>query len=177
MARLRVTGGSLRGRVSREPIPPGVRPTTDRVREALFSMVGQDLDGKSWLDAYGGSGIVAIEAWSRGARVTVVERDRRTLGALKRRGRDLGVDWTLVAGDIARVVGRLEPHDIVFADPPYAVDPLPVAERLTSVCRERLIIEAASVASLPPELDGFVRERARSYGRTEVCMYVRQAAD
>ena len=107
MTRLRITGGQARGRVLKEPVGPGVRPTTDRVREALFSMVGQDLAGQTFLDAYGGSGIVAIEAWSRGAEVTIVERDRRTLKALERRGAEVGVQWTLVPGDVLRRVASL----------------------------------------------------------------------
>ncbi|MCE7957512.1 MAG: 16S rRNA (guanine(966)-N(2))-methyltransferase RsmD, partial [Acidobacteria bacterium ACB2] len=71
---LRITGGHLRGRVL-EGVPAGVRPTASRVREALFSMVGQDLRGWSVLDAFGGTGLLALEAVSRGAApVVVVER-------------------------------------------------------------------------------------------------------
>ena len=62
---LRVTGGVLRGRVLPAPLPEGVRPTSARTREALFSIVGQDLEGLSFLDAFGGAGLIAIEAWSR----------------------------------------------------------------------------------------------------------------
>jgi len=173
MSRLRITGGQLRGRVLRESLPPGVRPTTDRVREALFSMLGQDLQGLHFLDAYGGSGVVGIEAWSRGARVTIVERDRRVVGSLKRRAREAGVTWRLIVGDVLREAARLEPVDIVFADPPYALDPEPIARTLAPLARRILIIEAASVGQLPASLDGLERDRTRSYGRTELAFYRR----
>ena len=69
---MRITGGSLRGRVVPGKVRPGVRPTSSRVREALFSMVGQDLEGVRVLDAFGGSGLLSFEAYSRGAIVTTV---------------------------------------------------------------------------------------------------------
>ena len=64
---IRVTGGALRGRSLPARVPEGVRPTAGRVREAVFSMVGQDLRGWSVLDLFGGSGLIGIEAASRGA--------------------------------------------------------------------------------------------------------------
>ena len=71
---MRITGGTLKGRVLPVPVSSGVRPTSSRVREALFSMVGNHLDGVTWLDAFGGAGLTALEASSRGAAVTVFEK-------------------------------------------------------------------------------------------------------
>lgn len=175
MTRLRLTGGRARGRVVREPVGDGVRPTTDRVREALFSMLGQDLEGLTWLDAYGGSGIVGLEAWSRGATVRIVERDRRTLSALRRRVSELGATVETHHGDVLRLATRLQPVDIVFADPPYAHDPLPVLHALGPLARRWLVLETAATGTLPPEHEGLVQDRARSYGRTALCLYRREA--
>lgn len=175
MARLRITGGTARGRVLREAIGPGVRPTTDRVREALFSAVGQDLSGRSWLDAYGGTGIVALEAWSRGAKVTVIERDRRALAALRRRGRELGADWRVVPGDALKRAPGLGRFDLVFADPPYATDPLPVLMGLTSVVSDILILESGGDHEPPHEVQGLRLDRSRNYGSTTLTWYIRDA--
>ena len=65
---IRVSGGTLGGRVLKAEVPAGVRPTAIRTRAALFSMLGQDLSGWSWLDACGGTGLMGIEAWSRGVK-------------------------------------------------------------------------------------------------------------
>ena len=64
---MKITGGIYKGRVVQFRKHPSVRPTSSRVREALFSMLGQDLNGRTFLDAFGGSGIMALEACSRGA--------------------------------------------------------------------------------------------------------------
>ena len=103
---LRITGGTLRGRVLPSKLGPGVRPTTSRVREALFSMVGQDLSGWTVLDAFGGSGLLAFESVSRGAdRVTVVERNGRAAAAIRAAAGALGVRIDLRVQDASSVLG------------------------------------------------------------------------
>jgi 16S rRNA (guanine966-N2)-methyltransferase len=171
VARLRITGGRARGRVLREPIGTGVRPTTDRVREALFSMLGQDLAGQSVLDAFGGSGIVALEAWSRGARVTVVERDRRALAALRRRGDELGADWTVRAGDVLRLAADLGRFEGVFVDPPYDDDIGAVLAVLAPLATEWLVAEVRAGAEPPEAAGGLILDRARDYGSTALWVY------
>jgi len=123
--RLRVTGGSLSGRRFR--VPQGaVRPTSDRVREALFGRLG-DLGGLRVLDLYAGSGALGIEALSRGAaRVTFVEQAAATLRVLRENLASLGIESlaAVVAGDVPMAVRRLgragERFDLVLVDPPYA---------------------------------------------------------
>ncbi|MFK7928839.1 MAG: RsmD family RNA methyltransferase [Myxococcota bacterium] len=171
MARLRITGGRCRGRVLREAIAPGVRPTTDRVREALFSTLGQDLSGLRWLDAFAGTGIVALEAWSRGAEVTAIERNRRALAGLKRRGAELDADWVVLPGDALSLAGGLSGFDIVFADPPYAVDPVPVLQALAPTVVDRLILEVAEGTVLPKTAPGIALRRIKEYGSTKLGFY------
>ena len=123
---MRIVAGSHGGR--RLVAPPGntTRPTSDRVREALFSMLGP-LDGHEVLDLFAGSGALGLESLSRGARRAVlVERDRRALVALRTNVAALGFgDGRAVvrAGDAGRVArdaaAGAEAYDLVFLDPPY----------------------------------------------------------
>lgn len=139
-------------------------------------MLGQDLTGSTWLDAYGGSGIVGLEAWSRGARVSLVEKDARAFAAIRRRGQELGADWRLRRGDSLRVSPSLGRFDRVFADPPYAFDPVPVLEALAPCADGLLILESEGVDGLPARVAGLVRGRSRSYGRSFITLYERDVA-
>ncbi|HCP47621.1 MAG TPA: 16S rRNA (guanine(966)-N(2))-methyltransferase RsmD, partial [Deltaproteobacteria bacterium] len=123
---LQVTGGSLRGR--RLKIAPGesIRPTASRVREALFSILGQRLDGRRVLDLYAGAGTLGIEAASRGADdVVFVEVDGSHVELLRHNARLLdGVASHRILGlDVQRAIQRLRSEgggfDLVFLDAPY----------------------------------------------------------
>jgi 16S rRNA (guanine966-N2)-methyltransferase len=124
---MRIVAGAARGR--RLVAPPGdaVRPTADRVREALFSSLAPLLPGAAVLDAFAGSGALGLEARSRGAaHVTLVEQDRRALDALRRNVDAVGLGaTTVVAGDVHRLAatGALTgaPFDLALLDPPYAL--------------------------------------------------------
>ena len=102
------------------------RPTSDRVREALFSTIEAwcgSLSGLRFLDLYAGSGAVGIEAWSRGAGVvTMVEQDRRASGLIRDNARAVGFRGAhVVTGSVATTLRRVPraPYDLVFLDPPY----------------------------------------------------------
>ena len=119
---MRVVAGEFKGR--RLVAPPGsrTRPTADRVREALFSMLG-DVSGARVLDLYAGSGALGIEALSRGAEAAVfVERDRAALTALQRNLEATCARGEVRRQDVARFLARPEgTFDLVFCDPPYDV--------------------------------------------------------
>ena len=120
---MRITGGVLRGRQINVP-RSGVRPTQDRVRAALLSILAPRIPGCRFLDLFAGSGAVGLEAWSRGAEfVCWVESDRRVRSVLE-------ANVTTLCGSRARVIGAdavgflkkrlVEPgFDIIFCDPPY----------------------------------------------------------
>ena len=126
----RIVGGSARGRRLQVP-PKHTRPTSERVREAVFSAVGHRLggwQGLSVLDVYAGSGALGLEAWSRGAhRVVAVDKDRRAVAAITANAEALGArqDVCVLGADAEKLRSRAElcPQqpvaDVVFLDPPY----------------------------------------------------------
>jgi len=104
---------------------PALRPTSDRVREALFNILGQDLSGFDVLDLFAGSGALGFEALSRGARrVVFVESNPETASALRRSAEDLGIDREarVIVGRVEEVLDRARlggPYHVILADPPY----------------------------------------------------------
>jgi 16S rRNA (guanine966-N2)-methyltransferase len=171
MGSLRITGGSARGRVVTCPDLGGVRPTSSRVREALFSIVGQDLSGLRVLDAFGGSGLMALEAWSRGAEVTIVERDPRVFRHLEATARALGARWTLVRGDVRACAPQLGRFDGVIADPPYA-DPVEgTLDALAPHACAWLVLEAATATQVPSRAGALRCDRARTFGETTLHVF------
>ncbi|MCA9572035.1 MAG: RsmD family RNA methyltransferase [Myxococcales bacterium] len=171
MSGLRITGGRARGRTLTGRAAPGVRPTSARVREALFSMVGQELTGVRVLDAFSGSGILAFEAWSRGAEVVAVERDPRAFAALRDHATALGADVRLVRGDLRKRLEGLGAFGLVFADPPYAEDPAVWLEVLAPACTGRIWFETAKATRVPDRCATLVREASRSFGDTTIHTY------
>jgi len=145
MGTLTITGGTLRSR--RVPAPSGraVRPTPARVKEALFSMLGDRVPDARVLDLYAGSGALGFESVSRGAlHATFVERHGPTADALAASARTLGIAerCTVLHAPVERAVAALDGrYDLVFADPPYA-QPYPVAAFGT--LRARRAIDAAT---------------------------------
>ena len=117
---MRVVAGEFKGRRLVAPRGTRTRPTADRVREALFSMLG-DVSGARVLDLYAGSGALGIEALSRGAESAIfVERDRAALTALGRNLEATGARGEVRRQDVARFLARPEgTFDLVFCDPPY----------------------------------------------------------
>jgi 16S rRNA (guanine966-N2)-methyltransferase len=120
---MRVIAGTYRGRELVAPRGRATRPTSDRVREALFSILG-DLDGAVVLDLFAGSGALAIEALSRGARqATLVDSAAGAIDAVRRNLRTLGIDAEVVRQPALRWLETARrdarQYDLVFLDPPY----------------------------------------------------------
>lgn len=122
---MRIIAGQFRGRPLEAPPGIATRPTADRVREALFSMLASRLgpfEGLRIADLYAGSGALGLEAISRGAaQATFVENDPRAAAAIKANAERLGVaDAVRILGGSALALPRSDPFDLIFADPPYA---------------------------------------------------------
>ncbi len=171
---MRITGGQLRGRVLPAKVASGVRPTSGRVREALFSMIGQDLAGVTILDAFGGSGLLSFEAVSRGAMVTTVERQRTAAKAIRANASQLGVKIDLRIGDVRAVLAS-GTWDVVLMDPPYADDPVEWVAEATSAVEQLLVIEHRSAHGMPTQVGGLQLERSKRYGDSALTIYRRRA--
>jgi 16S rRNA (guanine966-N2)-methyltransferase len=122
---MRIIGGESRGRAIRLPGGCRIRPTTDRVKGALFNILGS-LEGKYFLDLYSGCGNVGLEALSRGAHSAVfVEKDLRLIETIRENLRLFGFEGRaeVIAADVEEEIRRLRKRrarfDLLFADPPY----------------------------------------------------------
>lgn len=157
---MRVIGGEFRSRRLKAPHGHSVRPTPDRLREALFNILAPRIEGAVFLDAYAGSGSVGIEALSRGARRAIfLEKSRPALRALEENIRmlDIASRCEVHPGNAAPVITKFE-ADIVFLDPPYP------REKEYTLCLEAL-------GEQPPPLvivqhaSRFTRHLKDSYGK------------
>src|SRR5262245_23470460 len=166
---MRVVAGELRGRRLAAPTDGSIRPTTDKVREAIFNAL-TSLDaivGVRVADLYAGSGALGIEALSRGAtHCTFVERGRAALGAVRENVGDLGLaDRTrIVVGDALVIAPRLD-VDLVFADPPYDFTDW---QRLLATIPATVSLVVAEAGAPVPAPDGWTHRRVKRYGRTWV---------
>jgi 16S rRNA (guanine966-N2)-methyltransferase len=174
---MRVTGGELRGR--RLAAPPGrsraVRPTAERAREAIFSIVGQRLPGARVLDLYCGTGALGIEALSRGAaRAVLVDSDPR-LARANVEALGIGARAAVVRADALRFLRRNEEQfDLILCDPPYNIADrlegdldLLIPPRLAG--GGRVIVE--SPVRRPVALGSLELETERRYGEALVRVY------
>jgi 16S rRNA (guanine(966)-N(2))-methyltransferase RsmD len=174
-AHMRITGGSMRGRILASKVTDGVRPTTSRVREAMFSMVGQDLSGVTLLDAFGGTGLLSFEALSRGATVTTVERNGRAARGIQANAAELCVRLDLRTSDARSVLGT-GTWDVVILDPPYADDPVSWVAEAASAVGEILVIEHNTGAEMPARVGGLSLEKTRKYGDCSLSVFRRGSA-
>lgn len=174
---MRIVAGAARGRRLVVPRGGDVRPTADRVKEALFSSLQPALSGARVLDLFAGSGALGLEALSRGAAsVTFVERSRHALTALRRNSEVVGLPGVhVVPGDVVAVLLRGEladgPFDLVLLDPPYDLPDASLRACLDAVLRHLadhaiVVVERATRAGAPPWPEGLLVAPARRYGDT-----------
>ncbi len=179
---MRVIAGEFGGRRLVAPPGLGTRPTSDRVKEALFSIIGP-LDGERVLDVFAGSGGLAIEALSRGAATaTCVDDDRGAVEAIRANARVLGIGGRLTVvrrgwrGALAAAAEAGDVFDLVLADPPYDLLPVIVDEMGEAIARviapgAVVVIEHARGAIMGPGgvpgIDG-ERDTTRRYGDSEI---------
>jgi 16S rRNA (guanine966-N2)-methyltransferase len=118
---MRIIAGRFRSRVLKTVSGLAVRPTPDRLREALFNVLSAEVEGRTFLDAYAGSGAVGLEALSRGARhVILMEKSPAALAVIRENIETLGVggEVTVLRGSAGRLLGTVT-AEIAFVDPPY----------------------------------------------------------
>ncbi|MGW6377274.1 16S rRNA (guanine(966)-N(2))-methyltransferase RsmD [Rhodococcus sp. NPDC055112] len=176
----RIVAGAAGGRRLRVP-PKGTRPTSERVREALFSSLDarMDLDGSAVLDLFAGSGALGLEALSRGAEhVVLVESDAKAAAVARENVATLGLPGALVrSSPVAAVVAGTpdREYDLVFLDPPYAMGEDEVGSVLGALVDGGWIGEDSLVvlerSSRSPETvwpAGLSADRVRKYGETRI---------
>lgn len=191
---MRVIAGTAKGITLLTPKSGGVRPATDRVKESVFSIIGDFIEGARVLDLFAGSGAVGIEALSRGAaRCTFVENDARCVKVIKKNlARTRLADRAHViqanAQRSAEIMDPREiPFDLAFVDPPYShsrrMDDLsPVARLLAAIgegdflCPHALVILEHETHSRAPDRAGCLHlADQRRYGGTTVSIYEKSA--
>jgi 16S rRNA (guanine966-N2)-methyltransferase len=185
---MRITGGLYRSRAIRAPRGQATRPTSDRVREALFGILASAgrVSGARVLDLYAGTGALALEALSRGAAdATLVESGRDALDVARANVASLGVQdrvrvvaANVTAATAAGLLGRHGPFDLVLADPPWAlVDEGRAGAALAALVASAALAPAAMVVlehssrTPAPDIEGLERVDTRRYGDAALAFY------
>ena len=178
---VRISGGTHRGRLIRTDRERGLRPTSERVRGALFSILGRSaIEGMRVLDLYAGTGALGIEALSRGAAwADFVESEGRRCRQLTRNLGDLDLDKRsrVLCGRVERMLGGMSgEYGLVMADPPYQAAPWQTA--LSQLSERGLVAEGGVVVAehrsgqpLEPSYGNLRRVDSRRYGDTSITFY------
>ncbi|HEY9871525.1 MAG TPA: 16S rRNA (guanine(966)-N(2))-methyltransferase RsmD [Candidatus Obscuribacterales bacterium] len=179
---MRITGGASRGRIISGPQGLEARPTASKIRQAFFNILSSRIRAARVLDLCAGTGLMGIEALSRGAsEVIFVEESRRLARSIEQNLQRLGYEAEVICGDVRKVMPALEPDrfDIVFADPPYKSRLALTIVR--EVARNHLLapdgvlaVEHARGADLSYEEAGLYLYDRREYGQTCVSFYRRR---
>jgi pantetheine-phosphate adenylyltransferase/16S rRNA (guanine(966)-N(2))-methyltransferase RsmD len=174
---LRIIAGSARG-IRLAPVPDAVRPTSDRVREAVFNSLGQFFDGGEVLDLYAGTGALGIEALSRGCEnATFVEKNPKAVHTIRENLSRTGFseDAEVLRGDVMEALERLAVEEckfhLIFADPPYKIPPREIGgvlERLAALLTPdgRVVVESGDPP--PVQTTESLKGVSRRYGDTVV---------
>jgi 16S rRNA (guanine966-N2)-methyltransferase len=175
---MRVVGGTSRGRRLSSPVVDGVRPTSDRVRESIFDILGSlvDLGGMNVADLFAGTGALGIEALSRGAAsVTFVEQDENAVASIRANLVSTGLDGPAAIvrrRDVLGFLGSSDSHfDLALCDPPYSFEDW--VNLLALLDADLAVLESGSEIDVP---EPWMVIRSRRYGGTLVTV-VRGAQD
>jgi 16S rRNA (guanine966-N2)-methyltransferase len=182
---MRIIAGRHKGRRLKTPVWEGLRPTSDRLRETLFNILGGEVDGAHVLDGYAGTGAIGIEALSRGAaRVVFVEQDPRAAALIAENLRHCGIaeGCAIMRADIGRLrqPGGTRPFDVILLDPPYDGVDLGAAVGQAAPWLSAtgvLVLEHARRRVSPPSAGGLARMRVVHSGDSALSFYRHDNAD
>ncbi len=172
---MRIIAGSHRGRRIAAPKGSDTRPTSDRVRENAFNLIGP-IDGAEVLDLFAGSGAMGLEALSRGAaRATFVESSREACRVINANLDTLSLHATVLCQDAARALAQERgTYDLVLCDPPYDLVPGTIARDLARLVRpDGLLVWESSSREPPPEVPGLEERTSRTYGSARLTLFDR----
>jgi 16S rRNA (guanine966-N2)-methyltransferase len=171
---MRVIAGAYGGRTLKAPKGDSTRPTSDRVREALFSILGDRVQDARVLDLFAGSGALGLEALSRGAQsVTFVDDDRAAITAIKANLAALKAQAEVRQSDALRFLSGALQYDLIFLDPPYRLAERlapPLSEALPAALAPGAVAVAESDRRAPLALDLPLNDERR-YGDTLIRIY------
>lgn len=179
---VRIIAGKKKGRRLTGPDTPDTRPATERVREAIFSIIGTWVEDAAVLDLYAGSGSFGLEALSRGAAsATFVENGHRALEALRKNVADVGLGGTVVTSKVQDFVLRSSgSFDLVFIDPPWTMPSSELADDLSAL--DRLLLPGSEVIlsrrqgdETPQAPPTWRVATDRRYGDTRIVRYEKEA--
>jgi len=176
---MRITGGSGRGTKLRVPAGDRVRPTSDKVKQALFNILGEQVSGAVFLDLYAGTGGIGIEALSRGAsRAVLVDDSRKSLHVIRKNVEQTGFSHAaqIIASKAESYVRKAaERFNIVFVDPPYTQELKPLLELIagSELLEPDAVVVAEHFKKQPsPETAGRLSlYREAPYGDTVLAFY------
>ena len=173
---MRVIAGKHRSRILNEFNGQDIRPTTDRVKESLFNILQNKIQGSTVLDLFCGSGNLGIEAISRGAeKVVFIDNSKKSIELCKANLNKLKEDGqTLFADSLSFLKRTIEKFDIIFLDPPYKTD---IGENALKIIAENQLLTDDGVAVfesdrfLDKEIGGLTKTDERKYGYVHLSFY------
>ena len=179
---MRVITGSARGRRLIEPSGKDIRPTTDQVKESVFNILQFDIEGRKFLDLFGGTGQMGIEALSRGAEtVTFVDSDVSSVRLIRENLKLTGFSdkASVIQGNSIAFLENCGKFDIIYIDPPYKTSLAEEALRKINqfdILKDNGIIVCESMygTAMPELLPPYVKKSERKYGRIGITVYVKE---
>ena len=183
---MRITAGTMRGRRLRAPSGLELRPTSDKVKEALFNILSSQIEGATLLDLYAGTGGIGIDALSRGAQnVVFVENNKRHLQYLKKNIASISFEgkaeiFATAATDFLRKAKKqMRSFDIIFVDPPYQSSEiekiLPMIQEGDMIVDQGLVvIEHFHKKTLPERVENLFSLKKYKYGETVLSFYAKK---
>lgn len=177
---MRIIAGEYKGRRLHPPLDNRIRPTSDKVKEAVFSILTNEIYGSKVLDLFAGTGNLGLEALSRGAEhCWFCDSSRDSIRLLRENISYCRADErvTVMTGDFRKILGRLtQPMDIIFLDPPYNMGLLP--ECFSLIAENELLAEEGLIIAehrreeiLPEEMSGYRKIKERKYGTVVISIY------
>lgn len=182
---MRIITGSARGRKLKEPVGRDIRPTTDMVKESVFNILQFDIEGRTFLDLFAGTGQMGIEAISRGAKhATFLDSSRESIALIKENVKitGFGDKATVLQTDSLRFIESAGKYDIIYIDPPYKTTLAAEALRKINefdILKDNGIIvcESTNETEMPELFEPYMKQKERRYGKIKLTVYTKVISD